>query len=151
MNNENFIPINSTAARVISKGIHYEPKIKDKKFNSENPLITVKKFNKSSEFLNFTGFKHGKFTVMGLVDTKNLKKGKKSKAKWLVKCSCGAYETRTSSAIKNHKNNPGKYEEDMCKFCIDLKNIKRMATAKSMGYSYKEYCQKFYPRNSCPL
>ncbi|MEK6883384.1 MAG: hypothetical protein AABY22_27400, partial [Nanoarchaeota archaeon] len=153
MNNENFIPINSTAARVISKGIHYVPKIKDKRFNSENPIPTIKKqdFNNSSQFKDFTGNKHGRFIIQGLVDVKNLAKGKNFRAKWLVKCSCGNYETRTSSAIKNHANNPGKYDEDMCKNCEDLKKIQRMASAKSMGYSYKEYCQKFYPRNSCPL
>ena len=48
------------------------------------------------EFVNFTGRKYGKLTVLGLC----LRKIGNKPAKWLCQCTCGMYCTRTSKSLK---------------------------------------------------
>lgn len=137
------VPCNKTAANCVRKGFHYqfESKVRDK-YHSENPLKTIKNISDfSSE--DFTGKKHGFFTVIGLT-----KRIDKSGFIWLVKCRCGIYEVRTSKSIRNHRDNPGKYDPDMCLACADIEKIKKMASAKSIGIPYKEYCEKTCPRRN---
>lgn len=137
------VPANKTAKNVLSAGVHYEYKNKDKnKFHSETPEKIIKPNNPDQGFIDYTGHKHGSFTVIGRVKNRN------GCGRWLCKCSCGNYEQRSSKSIKNHIDNPEKYDPDICVACADLRKIKIMATAKSMGYEYKEYCEKFLPRRN---
>jgi hypothetical protein len=66
---------------------------------------------------------------------------------WSCKCRCGDYEIRTAKAFKNHIKFKENFDLDTCQRCSKLKKIKNMASAKAMGYEYKEYMEKFY-RNS---
>lgn len=132
-------PVNKTAARILTSGTHYDYQVKNKTWHSENPLsilsaqeISVCKL--SPLFVDFTGHKHGYFTVIGLCKDFN--------NRWLARCSCGDYEIRSTKAIKNHINN-NKYSKDRCSRCEDLKRLRRIASAKQMGYEYKEYCETF--------
>lgn len=150
MNNQHSIPVNSTAKKVISPGFHYKPNLKNLVNHFENPLklqsIKSDGKEKNEQFQDFTGYIHGYFTVMGLCKQKLSKERFSYGAKWLCKCRCGNYETRTTRAIKNHINNPGKFDPDKCRQCEDMRKIKISAMAKSAGYEYKEYCEKFHEK-----
>lgn len=139
-----YIPVNSTAARVISKGIRYEVAIDEDRFNSESPppltKITEKHFRQNPLFVDFTHVKYGNLTVIGLA--KSMRKGK-AQGQWVVKCDCGNYEIRTAKAIKNHLKNEENLQSDMCSICQDTRRVRIIAQAKSMGYTFKEYCERF--------
>lgn len=142
-------PLNAQAKNVISQGVHYEYKSKDK-FHQNTPCDLKSNYEINLmeknfvEFKNFSGIKYGDLTVIGLARF-NGSKGC-TRSRWLVKCVCGIFEIRTSKAIKNHLENNFR-EPDCCKACGDLKVIRQRATALSVGYDYKEYCEKFLPRN----
>ena len=142
MNNEHFIPANITAKRVIQKGVHYETKIHEKTHQDaphNNKLRTTTdlvKAKKNDCFIDFKGHKHGLFTVIKYVGNSS----------WSCRCVCSSYELRSSTAIKNHIKFKGELDEDKCCQCRDTQRLKNTATAKSMGYTYKEYMEKTFPR-----
>lgn len=146
MNNQNCIPVNSVAKRVVQKGIHYDPNFKNLENHYDAPP-KKRKVVKDPNCKNFIGHKHGTFTVVGLSEKSNQKKKISAGARWIVKCVCGKYELRSTKALKNHINNPGKYGLDMCRACMDLRKIKIMAQASALGYKYEEFCEKYLPRH----
>ena len=96
------LPINSTAARVVAKGEHFDTKKKITQRLSVVPMPT-RPFPRSGHE-NLTALKVGRFTVLGLhAQEKHL---------WVVRCVCGNYETRNARAIKNKKN-----DKDCCQIC----------------------------------
>ena len=111
------VPINKTAARIISGGTHYEQKLNPAAHiaHSDCPLpikpIDVKR-RRDPCFVNLLGKKTGRLTVIGLADFKH--KDKTKSATWVVRCACGNYEHRSSKAIKNPNN-----VDDACRFCRD--------------------------------
>lgn len=141
MDNEHFIPVNSTAKKVIQKGIHYEYIVVNA-FHQENPhRIRLEKSKileatKNPSYIDFTGHKHGKFTVIKFV----------GKGKWSCRCECGNYEVRTARAFKNHIKYKDKFDIDMCYSCQDLKRLRNKSSALSQGYDYKNYMEKTAPR-----
>ncbi len=145
MKNYDFIathkPANITARKVIQKGVNYEYEIHQ--FHSDLPLPVIKNLKhllKNPEFKDYTGIKHGTFIVIGYCKFNK-------KHRWLVKCQCGKYEVRTIKALKNHIKNNNCFDQDTCSGCEDLKKIRIMSTAKSCGYKYEDYCEKFLPRH----
>lgn len=140
-------PCNKTASSVVGRGFHYEPVIKAQE-NYDAPLPKrskrlSKQLSKCPEFLDFTGFKHGTFTVLHLAQ-----KGNSGGARWVCRCQCGQYEIRTTKAIKNHMKPNNNYDIDTCGHCADLKKLRNMASAKSMRYSYKDYMDKISLRKA---
>src|SRR5271157_2330348 len=97
----NNIPLNITAKRVIQDGVHYSCEIKGIRFHSDiMPRLAskneLKHVMKNPDFKDYTGHKHGYFTVIGLLKPEHEeKKGTLSRAKWVCKCSCGMYEFRS--------------------------------------------------------
>lgn len=67
----------------------------------------------NSSFTDLTGYKFGRFTVVGLCKHA-------IPAKWVVRCVCGAYSTRKAKAIKNPNNSL-----DRCEHCRHLAHLKR--------------------------
>lgn len=131
-------PVNKTASRILNSGIHYDYDVKNKSYHSENPMPIICKekiqlLKLNPLFIDFTGYTHGYFKVIGLCRDFN--------KRWLVRCSCGDYEIRSTKAIKNHITN--NHSTDRCAKCEDLKRIRKIASAKQMGYEYKEYCRAF--------
>ena len=53
---------------------------------------------------NLVGQKWGRVTVIGLLDKRGFS-GSNDGASWVIRCSCGMYETRKAKAIRN-KTNP---------------------------------------------
>jgi hypothetical protein len=72
------------------------------------------------------GQKVGRMTVVGYYDS-HPKKG----SRWIVRCSCGDYETRLSKAIKNQSNT-----RDRCSKCRRLETVKKMEYFYRTGRNY---------------
>lgn len=138
-------PQNKTASLVTQKGVHYNPILKGREhFDVPLPKKSKRKSKNiinQKKFINLSGNIHGTFLVLHLAPKSNC-----HGALWVCRCRCGQYELRSTKAIKNHRNNPGKFDEDTCLACEDLIKIRNTSTAKSMGYEYNEYMEKFKPR-----
>ena len=134
------IPANNTARLVILEGVNYEIEKKDVNlFHSEIPsyeIQNLEKFKTNPEFIDFTGKRHGTFTVIGL--TVKIK----SSGSWLCRCDCGQYEIRTSKCLKNFEKS-NRLDIECCLSCKDNIKLKKMASAKALEMDYKEYCKKF--------
>ena len=102
-------PVNSTAARVVGHGTHYQPNIKPCEYESKLPMPTVEC---PSPDHDLTGKKFGRFVVVGVFAEKV--------SRWVVRCSCGTYAVRSARAIKNPDN-----KKDGCRECRHLDHLKR--------------------------
>ena len=116
--------VNSTAARVISKGVHYEPQLKKLRtpdICQKEPLQTIKLtweqlgLNKKT-FPDLTGQSNGRMDVIGYYGKTN----KKQKGKWVCKCKCGNYTLREAAAIKRWKDG----SNDCCRECRHLESLR---------------------------
>lgn len=116
-------PVNATAARVLSGGINYEERpINEMHWHFDAPptVMPKSKHPLADSFVDLTGRKYGRFTVIGFYGTRN----KKRKALWLVRCACGDYEVRQARVIKSAAD-----PDACCTYC------KRVARMKS-GFSH---------------
>lgn len=121
-------PVNGTAARMLSKGVHYEPQKEASRFHSEFPISTVP-VPKQPGFIDLTGVTFGRMKVVGYVG--RFMNG--NRGMWLVRCACGRYETRSSHAIKNPQR------EDSCTYCDYLDLIKTdFARLRKLGLKIDE-------------
>lgn len=107
------VSINKTAALVTGKGVRFESRKKFNSSHSESPLRTVPANKRET---NYTGKRFGYFVVIG----KYWKKKAGGKPTWVVKCSCGHYETRTSRSINNTAN-----KKDRCHHCRETGYLRR--------------------------
>lgn len=93
-------PANKTAARVVARGIHYEPPERlrplDSVYGSDLPLIV----NLPRGKRDLTGVVVGRLTVIGYLGDHLDKNGKSSHSRWLVRCLCGVYEHRKGAALR---------------------------------------------------
>lgn len=109
-------PLNTTAARVVSGGENYDPKINfANHWHSDCPP----KMRRIPEISlqtcgDLIGKKFGRLTVIGLADDYN----PKQPARWVVRCACGDYEHRSARAIRNPKN-----DQDRCLKCKHLRRV----------------------------
>ncbi|HEC61210.1 MAG TPA: hypothetical protein ENI27_03035 [bacterium] len=107
------VPVNKTAARVISGGVHFDSTKRIAQRHSDVPLPIVAP-SKGEE--DQTGKRFGFFTVVG---KHRNERTRGQYALWVVRCNCGNYETRRSRSIKNLNNN-----NDRCEACRDLVYLK---------------------------
>lgn len=109
-------PVNSTAAKVMSRGEHFEPDIiPENHLYSDNPPIMIE-FNGPKEH-NLIGEFFGYFKVVGY-----LKHKKKIGGIWVIKCKCGKYGNRRASFLKKYSiENKNDYQCDMCRFQEKIK------------------------------
>ena len=112
-------PINRQAAIVTGKGASFDPQKKIQTKDSDtpipfrwpNPIEIINQY-----FIDLTGRKFGRFTVLGVYAEARTKIG----LRWVVRCVCGTYSVRAGKAIKN-KNNA----HDRCEQCRYLAYMKR--------------------------
>lgn len=119
-------PVNKTAALVVSKGVEYKPdcKVQVKEFIGPPPIVLAHKHPRTATFADLTGRKKGRFVVIGLMQG--------SGGKWVVKCACGTYTTRSSKSIKSADTNP-KAHFDACRECMHLAHLKRAEIFRRTG------------------
>ena len=112
-------PVNATASRVTSKGIHWESQNPPPEYHWHSdapPKLKPVGGNGSPLFVDLTGVRQGRLTVIGYLGKLN----PKASARWLVRCDCGDYEARSARAIKQHRGN----DEACCWNCDHLLKIK---------------------------
>lgn len=98
-------PINRQAGMVMARGEHWDWHAPGHHFRSDTPPATrpipaVCRHN----LPDLVGRTIGRLTVVGLARDVN--------SRWVVRCSCGAYEMRTTRAIRNERN-----ADDRCSEC----------------------------------
>ena len=108
----NVTPINKLAVSVVQKGESFEfTGIEPGREESKTPLpITWGIMQKNDNFIDLTGFKKSRLTVIGW---------NANKSRWVCRCLCGTYVYRTSKAIKNENN-----KIDACYQCTKLIEVK---------------------------
>lgn len=84
----NALPINATAARVISRGEHFEYRAMASEVCSALPLPMK---DNPPELEDFTGKKLGRLTVIGRFDG--------PKNRWVCRCSCGNFCIRLAKTL----------------------------------------------------
>jgi len=116
-------PVNRVAVWVSLRGENFVPNKVVLTNDSWTPIPTrkAKKVELNTDgFVDLTGRRFGRFTVIGIA--------KDIKARWVVRCSCGIYSTRSAKAIKN-KNN----DIDSCEHCRHLAFLKREEAYRRTG------------------
>lgn len=94
-------PLNRTAGAVTGKGEHYESSAKLTNLNWDSCPPLAPHPRGATTFVDLTGRRFGRFTVIGYAGKLNPKK----KAVWVCKCACGRYEGRHGSAITSANPN----------------------------------------------
>ena len=111
------LPINKTAKLVTQKGEGYNStvKIQSGKYHSETPTMKIIKFIGDPKH-DLSGYKYGRLTVIGYCGKagKTRKQRQKKTGRWLVRCACGNYEIRHTTALNNIDN-----KNDCCVICRD--------------------------------
>jgi hypothetical protein len=111
-------PVNKGAGMIFSGGESYEPKLPDTLVHSDVPLPIKpidREFLNNPQFVDMTGRKHGRLTVMGLYAANSLGQ---DRGRWVVRCVCGRYELRLTKTIK--KAAPS----DMCGECRKVEQMR---------------------------
>lgn len=120
------VPINKTAAIVTGKGVEYQPncQINCDEYVGPPETVPVKELALNPSFVDLTGRKKGRFTVIGLMKDK--------KGRWLVRCVCGTYTTRSAKSIKGADSNPNAHL-DACRRCTHEAYRKREYIYRTTG------------------
>lgn len=117
-------PVNIQAMRVTRKGVRYEYDAPDKlglTKDQSHKTITQPHWYAPPKTLppppdiNLIGYGFGSFVVVGYLGSK------RDKGRWLVKCTCGDYETRTSKSARSPAN-----DMDCCERCRHTAQLKAM-------------------------
>jgi hypothetical protein len=102
------LPINKTAALVVSNGTHFVPTIKP---NPHDERETCPQIRAVTCSFDITGLKSGWLTVVGLSAEK--------KDRWVCRCVCGRYVFRTAKSLRRVKA-----VIDKCIHCNKLDHLK---------------------------
>jgi len=119
-------PINKLAAIVTASGFSYQPncKVQVQEYVGPPEMVPKYKHPKIDSFKDLTGIKKGRFTVIGLMANE--------KGKWVVRCVCGTYTTRSAKAIKSVDKNPNAHL-DACRECMHNAYRKREESYRRTG------------------
>ena len=113
----NDIPVNTVAARIMSKGTHFDPiqKPTHTGLNWDNPpeMQPV-----PQNLINRIGETQDRMTIVGWY----------GKGKWVARCVCGLYESRRNRNWVKWRDNPSPNKKNHCRRCEKLEHIRWMAT-----------------------
>lgn len=142
-------PVNIQAARVTRfKNEYFNKENNDKsKLNSYGcpPIRSISSHQRiNPEFIDFTGIKKGRITVIGLFagyqkvllnnEPKFINNGVN---RWVVRCLCGRYELRRTKSLKRIDN----IEDEMCTICNqEIRGIRDKDFLRQYGVNRHEYC-----------
>lgn len=119
------VPLNVTAATVVSSGEHYEPKFTNQAHWKEPPPIRPFPKHAPTSLPNFTGKQHGRLRVLGL--HRHPDGNKNAGLRWVVRCVCGRYELRSTKALKAERvTDDG--QGDRCQACVHTRKLQRMSS-----------------------
>lgn len=117
-------PVDSTAAKVMSKGVEYTPDVQLRN-DSPVPIPTRPLPENMRPGEDLTGIVFGRFTVLGMALG--------VLGTWVVRCTCGIYTLRRRRAISNPNNN-----QDRCEACRHLASMKRSEVWRRTGKNINE-------------
>lgn len=119
-------PVNKTAALVVSKGVHYEMncEIQVPEYVGPPKMTPRHLLPKCPSFTDLTGWQKGRFKVIGMMA--------EHKGRWVVRCACGTYTTRSSKSIKSVEHNPNA-RFDACRQCMHFAQMKREEAYRRTG------------------
>jgi len=126
-------PQNQTAARVMSKGVHYEPTMAPAPHHVSTdvplPMRDIRSTAPETQVLAraLVGKIFGRLTVKGLAV---------GKSRWVVRCSCGQWEHRRAKALQQ-----GEVARLMCRRCDKVKEYARMYREEG-GKSVEDFFAK---------
>lgn len=134
------VPQDATAARVTSKGEHFEPTVEyagHEHHDVPPQIISICKALPSAKpiIAELTGKRFGRLTVIGLakVQAQSGTMKRKQHARWAVRCACGDYEFRTAKAIRNPTNT-----DDMCRKCRQVE-VNKKRYDRDGGRGWEEF------------
>lgn len=113
--------VNTTAARVMAKGVHF---VGDKKILTADSELPIKTRALPLNMEDLHGFKFGRMVVIGVAA--------EVRGRWVVKCNCGVYTLRTTKAVKNRAN-----KIDCCEQCRHLMHLKKQDAFLRMSKNTK--------------
>ncbi|MHB9879117.1 hypothetical protein ACSMXM_05585 [Pacificimonas sp. ICDLI1SI03] len=109
-------PINRTAGVVTSaSSVNFKQEVKCECRDHWKAPPKTKALPKSESFVDLTGKKVGRFTVVGFLGKKT---PNAAYSRWLVRCTCGDYEALSSRAIKRGVN-----PDECCELCNQIKQM----------------------------
>lgn len=113
--------VDRSAARVVSKGFQYVSRKRVQWIDREAPwpVRANPRLPNESPFVDLTGVKFGRFTVLGRHTASK---------HWVVRCSCGVHSLRKGKAVKNPSNSV-----DRCDECRHLVFLRRENIHKRDG------------------
>lgn len=113
-------PLNATAGRVTSGGIHYEQAspVTEVSWDAPPPMKAVTKYLERPGFIDLTGHQFGRLRVVGMSADDSKDKG----ALWVCRCVCGRYVGRRTSRLKKVDS------EAMCNVCNNTAQLRYAAS-----------------------
>ena len=116
------VPVNSTAANVVKPSherdrLHVDRETTDIRSAVPLPTRSLDGILGQPNFIDLTGRKIGKLTVIGLSTLKATKVGG---SRWVCRCVCGYYVHRTARVIKSETE----YADQACKVCYYVQHLK---------------------------
>lgn len=109
------LPIDKTAALVVSNGTHFDAKIKPHKHDEREALPHLRLKWATQDSFNITGLKVGWLTVVGLSEEKN--------NRWVCRCVCGKYVFRSAKSLRRAKS-----VDDKCLHCAKLDYLRERSS-----------------------
>ena len=85
------LPVDGTAARVITRGESFEYRVQSWSQDSALPL-PVREPPNTPSFVDLTGLRIGRLVVIGFSADRN--------ARWVCRCDCGTYTLRKTPALR---------------------------------------------------
>lgn len=120
------MPGDKVAGRVAARGEHFEWQPESNRIHSADPIahrLPNREERIMPQFVDLTGKRTGRLTVLGVAaEMPSNGNGQR----WVVRCVCGAYETRKAKSIK--KFIAGEWEADhepMCGWCCNNRRLQR--------------------------
>lgn len=120
-------PFDRTASMVTGKGESFALVLDPGKLHQQTPIPfrpLRKQERQNPEFVDFTGMRVGRLTVLGLAVA--VKGSRKTGVAWVVRCVCGAYEIRRGRYLKacaaGKKKNGDR--EPCCDWCDKTHRLK---------------------------
>lgn len=120
------MPFDKTAGQVAARGESFEWSPSPGNIHSTDPIAhrpPIREEQANPEFINLTGARTGRLTVLGVAaEIPSNGNGQR----WVVRCVCGAYETRKAKSIKAALSGDWKADhEPMCGWCCNNRRLQR--------------------------
>ena len=120
-----YSPVNRAAALTVSGAGEDDPGI-PKKFLRKHWFTCppLRDIPPDKNFTDFTGYKYGSLTVIGL-SAHVLRSGGSQTVRWVVKCECGIFERRRKEVIKRAE------PDDACHQCRYVAHLRKQGSSSS--------------------